>query len=104
MTVETSPTIEVQTEEQIDVTEPNLWHVLLHNDDKTTMQFVVAVLVEIFHKSVEESTHIMLDVHNNGYGIAGTYTYEVAEEKMNASIHAARANGFPLNVTIEEQK
>ncbi len=104
MTIETTPAIEVQTEEQIDVTEPNLWHVLLHNDDKTTMDFVVALLVEIFHKSVAEATHIMLDVHNNGYGIAGTYTYEIAEEKRDASIHAARSNKFPLNVTIEEQK
>jgi ATP-dependent Clp protease adaptor protein ClpS len=104
MTVETTPTIEVETEEQIDVTEPNLWNVLLHNDDKTTMQFVVAVLVEIFHRSVQEATQIMLDVHNNGRGIAGTYTYEIAEEKMDASTHAARANGFPLKVTIEEQK
>lgn len=104
MTIESTPTIEVETEEQIDVTEPNYWNVILHNDEKTTMQFVVAVLVEIFHRSVAEATDIMLHIHNNGRAVAGTYTHEIAEEKMNATVHAARTNGFPLKATIEEQK
>lgn len=95
---------DVETEEKIELTEPNLWNVLFHNDDKTTMQFVVAVLLEIFHKSVEEAMEIMLTVHNNGKAVVGTYTFEIAEDKMNATIHAAQAHGFPLKVTIEEHK
>jgi ATP-dependent Clp protease adaptor protein ClpS len=104
MSASTETIAEVETEEKIDVTEPNLWNVLFHNDDKTSMHFVVAVLVEIFHKSLEDSMEIMLTVHNNGKAIVGSYTHEIAEDKMNATITAAQTHGFPLKVTIEQQK
>jgi ATP-dependent Clp protease adaptor protein ClpS len=104
MTTGTETITDVETEEKVDVTEPNLWNVIFHNDDKTTMHFVVAVLTEIFHKSIDEAVEIMLVVHNNGKAIVGTYTHEVAEDKMNATITAAQTHGFPLKVTIEEQK
>jgi ATP-dependent Clp protease adaptor protein ClpS len=84
-------------------TEPPLYKVLLHNDDYTTMDFVVDVLRVVFHKSLEESTRIMLNVHHQGLGVCGVFTYEVAETKMD-TVHAiASENGFPLKCTMERE-
>jgi ATP-dependent Clp protease adaptor protein ClpS len=86
----------------IDVTEPNLWRVVMLNDDKTTMDFVVGLLVLVFHKQPEEAVEIMLTIHATGSAVVGVYTHEIAEEKMNTCLHAAKAEGFPLQVIIEE--
>jgi ATP-dependent Clp protease adaptor protein ClpS len=76
--------------------------VLLHNDDYTSMDFVVAVLIDIFRKSREQAMSIMLSVHEKGIGVCGVYTAEVAETKV-AMVHArARAEGFPLRCSMEE--
>jgi len=89
------------TEEE--VKEPSMYKVLLHNDDYTTMDFVVAILMGVFNKSMEESILIMMSVHRQGIGICGLYTFEVAETKMN-SVHAlAREKGFPLRCSIEKE-
>ena len=85
-----------------DVREPRRYRVLLHNDDYTSMDFVVAVLMDIFRKSVEEATAIMLAVHERGVGQCGIYTHEIAETKV-AQVHTrARRAGFPLKCTLEE--
>ena len=85
-----------------DISEPSLYKVLLHNDDYTTMEFVVLVLMQIFHKPVEAATRIMLNVHQQGVGVCGLYTYEVAETKVETVIRMARENGHPLKCTMEK--
>lgn len=82
--------------------EPPLYRVLLHNDDYTTMEFVIEILMVVFNKSVEESTRIMLNVHRRGIGICGTYVYEVAETKVETVERLARLNGFPLKCSMEK--
>jgi len=82
--------------------EPRLYRVLLHNDDYTTMEFVIGILVEVFHKSAEQAAAIMLAVHEKGIGVCGVYPHEVAETKV-AMVHSqARRAGFPLKSTMEE--
>jgi ATP-dependent Clp protease adaptor protein ClpS len=80
---------------------PRLYKVVLHNDDYSPMEFVVAILEQIFHLSLEDSTRIMLEVHKNGVGIAGLYTYEVAETKVEQVLTAARMHEHPLQCTME---
>lgn len=87
---------------QHDIREPSLYKVLLHNDDYTTMEFVVYILMEVFHKSVEDATRIMLNVHEQGIGICGLYPYEIAETKVETVTRMARENGHPLKCTMEK--
>lgn len=82
---------------------PKLYKVLLHNDDYTTMEFVVEVLVTYFAKSHEEAMHLMLYVHSRGRAVAGVYTREVAETKVELATECARSNGHPLLVTMEPE-
>jgi ATP-dependent Clp protease adaptor protein ClpS len=90
-------------EEKIEVQPPKMYKVLLHNDDTTTMDFVILVLTQIFHRTVEEAIQVTMFIHHNGQGIAGSpYTREIAEEKTLETISFARANGFPLVATFEE--
>lgn len=84
-----------------DVQEPRKYRVLLHNDDYTTMDFVVEVLIRVFRKSETEATIIMLQIHNEGFGICGTYTAEVAETKVDMVHRLAKSAGFPLRCTME---
>jgi ATP-dependent Clp protease adaptor protein ClpS len=80
-----------------------MYKVLLHNDDYTTMEFVLEVLMSIFRRSRVEATRIMLTVHEGGKGIAGVYTREIAETKATTTMDRARAAGFPLLVTTEPE-
>jgi ATP-dependent Clp protease adaptor protein ClpS len=82
---------------------PDLYRVLLINDDYTTMEFVVEVLESIFHKQPAEAYRIMIAVHTQGKGLCGVYPHEVAETKVAAVIELARANGFPLLATMEPE-
>lgn len=75
--------------------------VIFYNDDFTTMDFVVDVLVSIFNKSAPEAEKIMRAVHENGSSVVGTYTYDIAVSRTNLTIQIARKNGFPLRVEIE---
>ncbi len=85
-----------------DVKEPRLYKVIIHNDNYTTMDFVVWVIMDVFHKSAAESTKIMLEVHNNGAGIAGIYTYDIAVTKI-SKVHAlAKEYDYPLRCSAEE--
>ena len=85
-----------------DTSEPDMYKVLLHNDDYTTMEFVVHVLVQVFRKSIDEATRIMLNVHERGIGVCGLYTFEIAETKVDLVTRMARENGHPLKCTMEK--
>ena len=84
------------------IEEPHLYKVILHNDDKTTMDFVIGILMGIFHKSMEEAIHLTMTIHEEGSGVAGIYTKEIAEEKVNETTNYARSHGFPLSISYEE--
>lgn len=80
---------------------PPLYKVLLHNDDYTTKEFVVMILQSIFNKSEAEAVRIMMHVHNNGIGVAGVYTHEVAETKVAKTMNLAQAHEYPLQCSLE---
>ncbi len=82
---------------------PQLYKVLLHNDDYTTMEFVVTVLRKIFHKSEAEALHTMLTVHHKGVGVAGIYTRETSETKVNQVHEFAREHQHPLKCSMEPE-
>jgi len=92
----------VATETIKKVEKPPLYKVLLHNDDFTSMDFVVFVLASIFHKDEPTARKIMMEVHNKGVGVAGVFTFEIAESKISKVTVIARANEFPLLCTMEE--
>lgn len=93
----------VQTESKEKLQKPPLYKVLLHNDDYTTMDFVIFVLVSVFHKSETDAFRIMMAVHQQGIGVAGVYTYEIAEAKVEKVHSLARASEYPLLCTMEEE-
>ena len=94
---------EVATESREKLKKPPLFRVLLHNDDFTTMEFVVEVLRRVFGKSEAEAFRVMWAVHTQGVGCAGVYTYEIAEMKVEKVTQMARAQEFPLLCTVEEE-
>ena len=85
-----------------DVEQPRMFRVIIHNDNYSTMDFVVEVLMKVFHKSGAEATMLMMDVHKKGRGIAGTYTLDIALTKISQVHVLARHRGFPLKCTHEE--
>jgi ATP-dependent Clp protease adaptor protein ClpS len=89
-----------EAEEKVE--QPKLYKVLLHNDDYTTMEFVVEILESIFNMPEDQAIQVMLNVHVRGVGVAGIYTFEVAEMKVEKTIAAARDREFPLLCTMEE--
>lgn len=93
----------VDSKTDVQVDEPPMYKVMLLNDDYTTMDFVVEVLVYVFKKPPEEATLIMLNVHRKGVGVCGTYPYEIAETKVNLVENLARENGFPLKCIMERE-
>ena len=93
----------IGSETDQEVTEPPMYKVLLLNDDYTTMEFVVEVLVYVFQKSSEEAMQIMLNVHRSGVGVCGIYPYEIAETKVETVETLARENGFPLKCIMERE-
>ena len=93
---------EVVVEKKTKLEKPKLFKVLLHNDDFTTMEFVVFVLQFVFSRSEAEAFTIMLRVHNDGVGVAGIYPYEIASMKCEKTMNLAKSREFPLLCTIEE--
>ena len=81
---------------------PNNYQVVFHNDDFTPMEFVVWLLQDIYHHPVARAHQIMFDVHKKGKGVAGVYTFEIAESKVYKSMMMAKENNLPLLVTAEE--
>ena len=98
-----------QTEEQVgaetrdETREPPRYRVLLHNDDYTTMEFVVEILMYVFNKSPETAAQIMMNVHREGLGVCGVYTHEIAETKVDTVHNLARENGYPLRCSMEQE-
>lgn len=88
-------------EKKTRIEEPRLYKVLLHNDNYTTMDFVVFILTTLFHKSFDDATQIMLNVHHNGVGVAGVYTKEICEMKIELVHNLAEENEFPLRCSME---
>ena len=94
---------DVLTESKTKLEKPKLYKVLLHNDDFTTMEFVVFVLQYVFNRSDDEAFTIMLKVHNEGIGIAGIYPFEIANMKSEKAMNLAKAREYPLLCTVEEE-
>ncbi len=84
------------------IREPKRYQVIMHNDDYTTMEFVVEILISIFHKNEEEATMLMLSVHKSGKAVVGNYSYDIAVSKVRTATERAKAEGFPFRLTIEE--
>lgn len=94
---------EDQLAPDLQMNRPPLYSVFLLNDNYTTMDFVIHVLETVFHKPVIEATRIMLHVHKNGKGLAGTYTREIAETKIDTVHTIAREHEFPLKCSMEKE-
>ena len=93
----------VEPEEEVEVTRPSLYKVVLLNDDFTPMEFVVEVLQRFFAKDRETATRIMLQVHHQGRGVCGIYPYDIAETKVTQVMDFARSHEHPLQCTMEKE-
>lgn len=94
---------EIEVNDDLEIEEPKKYKVLLLNDDYSTMDFVIEILVKIFRKSTDEATVIMLNIHNNGKDVCGVYTHEIASTKVTQVKNLARQKGFPLKAIMEEE-
>ncbi|MFO7831680.1 MAG: ATP-dependent Clp protease adaptor ClpS [Desulfuromonadaceae bacterium] len=95
------PTTTSNTNTQRKSTFPPRFVVIMHNDDYTTMEFVVMVLEEVFHKSSNEANSIMLTIHTKGKAVCGRYPFEIAETKVEKVHHLAKQGGHPLRCSIQ---
>lgn len=96
------PKIEEELDFAVELEEPKMFKVLLHNDDYTSMDFVVEILTDVFHKNHAQAEQIMLQIHEKGKAVCGVYSFEVAETKAIQVKQRAKQNDFPLLATIEE--
>ena len=96
--------LDVKIDEKITIKnkEPNLYKVIFLNDDKTPMDFVVSLLIELFKHSEKTATDITLKIHEEGSGVVGVYNYEIAEQKAIEATSLCRENSFPLRIRVEE--
>jgi ATP-dependent Clp protease adaptor protein ClpS len=99
----TTPNENVAIRDREEVRTPRRYLVLLHNDHYTTMEFVVEVLRDVFHKSTDDAVRVMLNVHEQGMGVAGVYVKSVAETKIRTVHKRARDEGFPLKCSMEPE-
>lgn len=93
---------ETKEKTRIDIREPKHYQVIMHNDDFTSMEFVVNILEEIFHKDEIEAQRLMLMVHERGRAAVGSYSYDIAVTKTAAAMERAKEEGFPFRMTVEE--
>ena len=82
--------------------EPGMYAVIFYNDEITTMDFVVEILIKVFHKPAAEAASIMMDVHDNGQGVAGVYTYDIAMTKKKQADLLSANKGFPLRIEVSK--
>jgi ATP-dependent Clp protease adaptor protein ClpS len=99
----TQTIVERETETDIDIPNPGKYKVVLKNDDATPMDFVIALLISVFKHSQEVATRITMEIHNDGAGVAGVYSYEVAEQKGIEGTLLARQHGWPLQIQVEPE-
>lgn len=95
--------LEIELDNNLEVSHPKKYKVFLLNDDYSTMDFVIDVLTKIFRKTADQATQIMLNIHNNGKEVCGIYTYEIASTKVAQVKTLAREKGFPLKAILEEE-
>ncbi|MFN8059772.1 MAG: ATP-dependent Clp protease adapter ClpS [Vicinamibacterales bacterium] len=101
--IERGPAGDVLERQQDETANPPMFRVVLHNDDYTTMEFVVEILEQVFHRSPAEAYRIMMQVHTQGRGVCGVYPFDIAETRV-ATVHdLARERGFPLRASLEEE-
>ncbi len=93
---------ETREKTKINIQEPKHYKVMMHNDDFTSMEFVVDILIDIFHKGELEAEQLMLAVHERGRAIVGSYPYDIAVTKVLAASARAKEEGFPFRMTVEE--
>lgn len=91
------------TKTKVVVVPPSMYNVILHNDNQTTIDFVIMILMNIFYKTIEEANELTLKIHETGQGIAGTYSYEVATQKRDDTLVISRQNNFPLQCTVSKE-
>ena len=92
----------IKEKTKIKIKEPKKYKVVMYNDDFTSMEFVVFILVNIFNKSDEEATEIMLAVHKGGKAVVGTYSYDIAKTRVDRALALAKDEGYPFRIKIEE--
>lgn len=85
-----------------EIDSPGQYSVIFHNDDFTPMDFVIAVIMNVFFKDIKEATHLMLKVHHEGKAMIGVYSYDIAHSKVNLATNLARQEGFPLRITVQK--
>jgi ATP-dependent Clp protease adaptor protein ClpS len=98
-------TTDIQLDEKIKLTvsEPKRWKVILLNDDSTPRDFVISILMEIFKHTQDTAREVMLQVHEEGSGVAGVYSFEIAEAKAVEATNLSRTNNHPLQLKLEEE-
>lgn len=93
---------ETREKTRINIREPKQYRVIMHNDDFTSMEFVVEILIDIFHKEPMEAERLMLTVHESGRAAVGVYPYDIAVTKVQAAAARAKEEGYPFRLTVEE--
>jgi len=96
------PNIIVKQKDKVKIKKPKNYKVVMYNDDYTTMEFVINILVSVFNKKLMEAEKIMLDVHEKGKGLAGIYSHDIAITKVSTAMTMAKEKGFPFKLTVEE--
>lgn len=94
--------IATKQKDKVKVKKPKQYKVIMYNDDFTTMEFVINVLVVVFNKNLMEAEKIMMDVHKKGKGVAGIYSYDIAITKVSKAMSMAKESEFPFKLTVEE--
>ena len=94
--------VDIDEKIKLDIKEPSNYNVIMLNDDSTPIEWVMGILKEIFRHSTSDAEALTMKIHNEGSAIAGTYKYEIAEQKGIESVNASRNNGFPLQLKVEE--
>ena len=95
------PQLDLLDRDEVKAKRPSMWNIVFYNDDYTPMDFVVFVVTKVFHRSTEDALALTLAVHTQGKGIAGTYTFEVAEQKQCEVLLMAKIEAHPLRVEVE---